>query len=198
MKGRIIIFLMAAAAVFMLFPLPCGTAAKEPVTDSADISTGRIKVYYIYTEDAGNLLEDTWIQPEYQEYCREIGTQYRIPPYLLMAMIEEESSGDAQAVNSAGDSGLVQVNRKWHEKRMEKLGVTDLMDPYSNILVAVDYLSELLQENNYNMPLALMKYNMDHERAETLMEQGVYSAYAQKVITRMWEMRLLHRKEDAG
>ncbi len=57
-----------------------------------------------------------------------------------MAMIEQESSGDPKVANGAGDTGLLQVNAKWHRDRMEKLGATDLTDAYSNILVATDYL----------------------------------------------------------
>lgn len=58
--------------------------------------------------------EDTWIAKEYQKYCETIGQQYNICPELLMAMIEQESSGEAKVINEAGDTGLLQVNAKWH------------------------------------------------------------------------------------
>lgn len=138
--------------------------------------------------------EDTWISEEYQEYCRKAGERYRICPELLMAMIERESSGNADAVNSEGDTGLLQVNERWHYSRMEKLGVTDLYEPYSNILVAADYLAELFEQNQ-DPYLVLMKYNMSHNAAEELYEQGIYSEYAIKVTERAWELEMLHGQE---
>lgn len=201
MKKQIAVLVLFFGILCLMVPavrLPAAEWEDNAVQEksSAD-SFQTVRIYYIDTEDAENILADTWISPEYQMYCFEIGQKYNLSPYLLMAMIEKESSGNAQAANSTGDSGLMQVNPKWHEDRMERLGVSDLTDPYSNILVAADYLSELLQENNYNIPLGLMKYNMDHEQAETLMEQGIYSEYAKKVVERMWELKLLHQKEDA-
>lgn len=138
--------------------------------------------------------EDTYISEEYQRYSMEIGKKYNICPELLMAMIEQESSGQKNASNSTGDTGLLQVNPKWHADRMIKLGVTDLYDPYSNILVAADYLAELFQENE-DVYLVLMKYNMVHSTAEELYEKGVYSQYAIDVSERAWELEMIHDQE---
>lgn len=137
---------------------------------------------------------DTWIAEEYQGYCRTIGTEYGICPELLMAMIERESSGNADAFNSAGDSGLLQVNQTWHYERMKELGVTDLYDPYSNILVAADYLKELFEQDE-DLYIVLMKYNMNHSTAEMLHKQGNYSDYAIEVAERACELERLHEKE---
>ena len=111
-----------------------------------------------------------------------------------MAMIERESGGDADAVNSGGDTGLLQVNGRWHHDRMGRLGVTDLHDPYSNILVAADYLAELFGQDK-DLYLVLMKYNMSHNAAEELHGQGTYSDYAIKVAERAWELETLHDQE---
>lgn len=109
-----------------------------------------------------------------------------------MAMIEQESSGRADIVNSAGDTGLLQVNPKWHKERMERLGVSDLTDPYSNILVAADYLAELFSENDGDIYLVLMKYNMRHETAEDMFYAGKFSDYSVMVEHRAWELQQLH------
>lgn len=138
--------------------------------------------------------EDTWIAKEYQKYCETIGQQYNICPELLMAMIEQESSGEAKVINEAGDTGLLQVNAKWHRDSMEKLGVTDLTDAYSNILVATDYLAQLFEEEVDDLYLVLMKYNMKHDRAEELYNNGIYSEYATKISQRTWELEVLHEQ----
>ncbi|MCM1258448.1 MAG: lytic transglycosylase domain-containing protein [Roseburia sp.] len=138
--------------------------------------------------------EDTYISEEYQRYCVEIGEMYHICPELLMAMIEQESSGRTGARNDAGDTGLLQINPKWHYDRMEKFGVTDLYDPYSNILVAADYLAELFRDNG-EVYLVLMKYNMPHSNAKELFDQGIYSEYALQVAERSWELERIHSQE---
>lgn len=135
---------------------------------------------------------DTTIPKVYQDYCIEIGEKYHICPELLMAMIEQESSGRADVVNSAGDTGLLQVNPAWHKERMERLGVSDLTDPYSNILVAADYLAELFSENDGDIYLVLMKYNMRHETAEDMFYAGKFSDYSVMVEHRAWELQQLH------
>lgn len=141
---------------------------------------------------------DTTIPEEYQDYCIEIGEKYHICPELLMAMIEQESSGRADVVNSAGDTGLLQVNPAWHKERMERLGVSDLTDPYSNILVAADYLAELFSENDGDIYLVLMKYNMKHGRAEELFYKGKFSEYSVLVEHRARELQELHDIKVGG
>jgi soluble lytic murein transglycosylase-like protein len=86
--------------------------------------------------------DDTYIKTEYVEICEEVGEEYNICPELLMALIEKESSGKADAQNGSC-KGLCQVSEKWHSGRMEKLGVTDIYDPEGNIRLAADYLTEL-------------------------------------------------------
>lgn len=161
----------------------------EPLEASETAGVSRPGMAY-----ASAWAEDTYIPEEYQRYCIEIGKIYNICPELLMAMIEQESSGHKGAVNSAGDTGLLQVNPKWHYNRMERLGVTDLYDPYSNILVAADYLAELFKEDE-EVYLVLMKYNMPHSNAEELFGQGIFSEYALQVAERSQELERLHSRE---
>lgn len=108
-----------------------------------------------------------------------------------MAIIERESSGQADAVN--GDcKGLMQVSERWHKDRMERLGVTDLYDPYGNILVGVDYLSELAVEYD-DLGTVLMIYSGSADvikRGET----GDWSDYAKEVVQRSMELERLHGK----
>lgn len=136
---------------------------------------GQVEISSVNGINIFKLPEETDIPEEYQNYCIEIGKQYHICPELLMAMIEQESSGRADVVNETGDTGLLQVNPKWHKERMERLGVSDLTDPYSNILVAADYLEELFQESDGDIYLVLMKYNMKHGRAVSLVTEGLKS-----------------------
>ena len=129
--------------------------------------------------------EDTYIQAEYVEYCVEIGEEYNICPELLMALIEKESSGKADAQNGSC-KGLCQVSEKWHSGRMERLGVTDIYDPEGNIRLAADYLTELGAEYE-DIGLTLMIYHGE-SNAESRAESGLLSDYADWILTRSAEI----------
>lgn len=138
---------------------------------------------------------DTYIKHQYKEYCKIIGKQYNVCPELLMAIIETESSGKANA-NNCGCIGLMQISEKWHKDRMKRLGVTDLTDPYGNILVGTDYLMELAEKYE-DLGYVLMKYNGD-SRADAYWETGILSKYAKKILERSAELERIHEQSGAG
>ena len=135
---------------------------------------------------------DTYIKDEYQEYCIEIGEQYGICPELLMAMIEAESSGNADAINGEC-KGLMQVAEKWHTARMKMLGVSNIYDPYGNILVAADYLLELFEKYE-DVGMVLMVYNGDSGAQAYCNGSGQLSTYAQKILARSEMLERIHGK----
>lgn len=126
--------------------------------------------------------EDTILCEEYVQYCDEIGAIYDIQPELLMAIIETESRGQADADNGSC-KGLMQVSERWHSSRMERLGVTDLYDAYGNILVGADYLNELISGSD-NIYEALMIYHGERNI------DGKVSRYAMDIVQRQHEIRL--------
>ena len=134
---------------------------------------------------------DTWLSEEVQEYCEEIGEEYGICPEFLEAIIETESRGQADAENG-GCKGLMQIAEKWHRGRMKRLGVMDILDPYSNILVGADYLAELFEEYG-EASLVLDIYHGD-SKAMRNYESGILSEYAEKILGRSAELERLHGK----
>lgn len=110
----------------------------------------------------------------------EIGPMYGIEPELLQAIIFYESSNNPEASNG-NCFGYMQIFYIWHQDRMAKFGVTDITDPYGNILVGTDYLSELIHQYN-DLSLVLMIYNGD-SRAYDLYNQGEMSEYANNILT---------------
>lgn len=121
-------------------------------------------------------------ESDLQEITIEIGGYYDIDPCLLCAVCETESSRNINAENGLC-KGLMQVSTKWHTDRMERLGVTDIFNPYGNILVSADYLSELLSINE-DPAYALMRYNMSTAAANELYEKGIISNYAASICER--------------
>lgn len=89
----------------------------------------------------------------YVNYAYEISEDLYpdIPPEYVCAIMYRESRFNPNYVNSrTGVQGLTQINPKWHSKRASDLGVTDLLDPYGNILVCYDILSELASKHNFS------------------------------------------------
>lgn len=80
-----------------------------------------------------------------------------IDPYLAFAVIWQETNFQ-NVIGDGGDSlGYMQVQPKWHEDRMERLGCDDLMMPYENFIVGCDFLGELLA--SHSLENALTYYN---------------------------------------
>lgn len=133
-----------------------------------------------------------YLSEEIVSYTEEIGEIYGICPEFIQAIIEKESCGDPKAKNE-NCIGLMQIYKRYHNERMDRLGVSDLYDPYSNILVGTDYIAELFEE--YEDPyLVLMVYNMGSSKAISRYEAGKYSKYAVSICDRSAELEGLHGK----
>ena len=129
---------------------------------------------------------------DYYLICEEIGKQYDIDPYLIMAIIDFESNGNANAENGSC-KGLMQVSDYWHADRMEKLGVPDIYDEYGNILVATDYIAEL-REDCPDVAILLMVYNGDSKANDAMHGIADISVYATSVLERSAELERLRGK----
>ena len=130
-------------------------------------------------------------QADLESYIESVCEPVNICPEFVEAVIERESRWNPKAVN--GDCmGLMQISERWHRERMEKFGVTDLTDPFDNILVGVDYLRELFEK--YEDPgMVLMIYNGD-SRAKNLQATGELSEYAEWILNRSAELERQHGK----
>lgn len=153
-----------------------------------------LSAFVIFTSEPAAGTE-TYISEEYQTYVTEISEQYNVCPELIIAIIEHESSGRTDIESSAGCIGLMQISPIWHADRMERLGVTDLTDPRSNILVGVDYISELADRHG-EIYTVLMCYNEgENGTAIERAEQGQYSDYAISIVERTMELERLHERK---
>lgn len=82
----------------------------------------------------------------YQSYVDDICQNYyqEVDPAIVKAVIHVESRYQPDTYYD-GAVGLMQVIPKFHAWRMEKYGLTDIWDPYANIIAGVDFLNELHQ-----------------------------------------------------
>lgn len=143
----------------------------------------------IIQEEPCSLMVDTFypvpLDIELQAHITNECSAYDIDPAIIFAMIDKESDFDSEAVGDGGASfGLMQIKQKWHQERMDRLAVTDLLNPYQNVVVAIDYLGELLNRHDGNMEMALMSYNAGQTGAyKQWFSKGIYSnGYSQEVL----------------
>lgn len=86
--------------------------------------------------------------------CEETGCPYE----LALAVIFRESTYRNVNGDNGNSIGYMQVQPRWHQERMERLGVTDLSDPLSNFRVGCDLLAELIDKYG-SVESALTCYN---------------------------------------
>ena len=111
--------------------------------------------------------------------------EHNIDPAIIIAMAYKESTYRTDAIGDGGSSyGLLQIQPKWHYKRMQKLGCTDLLDPYQNVTVAVDYLAEQINRYGGDVAKGLTAYNKGHY-------SGKVTNYAKTVIAMAKEMAVM-------
>jgi len=125
------------------------------------------------------------LDQELQFFIIRLCEKHHIDPAVVISMIGAESDFDANAIGDGGNSfGLMQIQARWHEERMDKLGITDLLKPKQNIAVGVDYLAELLDYYNGNLEKALMAYNAGQLGAyENYFSKGIHSNdYSKEVL----------------
>ena len=102
--------------------------------------------------------------------CEESGTPFA----LALAVIQKETTFRNVMGDSGRAFGYMQVQQRWHKDRMERLGVTDLMDPFSNFRVGCDYLAELI--GKYGIERGLTAYNTGSP-GESRYSKVVYGYY---------------------
>ena len=118
------------------------------------------------------------------DYCKD----KHISPYLVFAMCERESQYKADAVGDRGNSlGIMQIQPRWHQERMDRLGCTDLLNPYQNVTVGIDILLDLYSKNE-DTAWVLMAYNGGVAYADRHYGAGNISEYAECIMARAEEL----------
>ena len=135
---------------------------------------------------------ETWdvpLEKDLQLFIADLCEEMSIEPELVLAMIEQESQWNPEAVGDGGNSlGLLQIQPRWHSGRMEKLDCENLLDPYDNVTVAIDILAEKMAADK-GTEWALMAYNGGNAYANSLTAQGKVSGYAKEVLAMAEELK---------
>ncbi len=145
--------------------------------NSALFSAGRYKESMKYAEEtcreAIKKGEFDKIPPEvwqfayprvYYKYIIESSLEFGMDPYLILAVIREESRFDPGVVSWARAHGLMQIIPSTGKNLARLMGIRPyyrgrLFEPKTNIRMGTYYLSQLLKRFNGNVYLALAAYN---------------------------------------
>ena len=129
-------------------------------------------------------LYDVPLEEDLQIHIINLCEEKHIDPAIVMAMAYKESTYRVDAVGDGGKSyGLLQVQPRWHYKRMQELGCTDLLDPYQNVMVAIDYLADQIERYG-DLAKGLTAYNAGSYK-------GNVTGYAKTVMALAEEMAVI-------
>lgn len=121
--------------------------------------------------------------------CQDYGVDYE----MVFALIERESKCIWNAEGNDGETkGYMQIAEKWHEDRMERVGCSDMLNPFQNIRVGVDFLAEL-QDKLKNVPEKDRNYYV-----LAAYNYGMQGAPDAPVEQRDCEIRLQRRDHEPG
>lgn len=98
---------------------------------------------------------------EYIEIIIEASYDYKINPYLLIAIMWTESDFRHLSKSHTGDIGLMQINpntKKWICSTLDK-GLCIKNDPRSNVRLGAIYLQYLKKRFNGNLQKVIVAYN---------------------------------------
>ena len=153
------------------------TYEEQATTDEVTTTQTPATIHEQDTEVKTHLYYDIPLDEDLQDYILEVCHDYGVNHLIILGMIEKESAFGPNVIGDNGETfGLMQVQPKWHQERMDRLGVTDISDPYQNVLVGVDYFAEMLSYDR-GIAWALMAYNGGATYANELTDEGVISSY---------------------
>lgn len=106
-----------------------------------------------------------------RELQEEVIEKLGVSPYVVMALIRQESAFNEHARSSAGALGLMQL--MLHTARLYDHSArrSSLLDPNNNVRIGVKYFSYLLKRFNGDTELALASYNAGPQRTDQWVER---------------------------
>lgn len=173
-------------------PVQEPTETQEPVTEPPATTEPIEEIVEIEpTTEPGVRLYNVPYDEALQLHIIAQAEQYGLDPAIVFAVIWKESRYFYTASGDNDESlGIMQIKQKFHQWRMDCLGVTDLLDPYQNVMVGCHLLGEKFQKYG-DIEMALMIYNAGETGAKTKwFDKGIYSnKYSQAILAKAEELR---------
>ena len=132
------------------------------------------KAFPFYVSATGDLLPrpiwELFYPLSYREPLERLSAQRGLNPYLVAALIRQESTFNPRVRSRAGARGLMQImpstGRNLARQERRKYKLADLYNPEINILYGTHYLKEVLERFNGRVDYALASYNAGPHRVK--------------------------------
>ncbi|MDR2174779.1 MAG: lytic transglycosylase domain-containing protein [Synergistaceae bacterium] len=106
---------------------------------------------------------------EYAVLIIQTSDRFKQNPFVITAMVVNESSARHDAVSRGGDYGLMQVRWKVHQKAIRKkyphiARANDMLNPRDNLQVGVEIFSNYRERADQDLHGALLSYSAGNRR----------------------------------
>ena len=106
---------------------------------------------------------------DYAVYIIQASDRFKQNPFVIAAMVVNESSARSDAISRGGDYGLMQVRWRVHQKKIRKKyphieEAKDILNPKDNLLVGTEIFSTYRATAKQDVRGALMYYSAGNER----------------------------------
>lgn len=168
------LLLATGTAVAGQVPTPELRARVRAVLEQADSFEDRYDAQVWLTDMAsrlGNQVADPALRVEILKAAHREASRARLPPEMVLAVIDVESAFNPYAISSAGAQGLMQVMPFWRKE----LGHRRLVDVADNLLMGCTILRYYYDMEKGDWNRALARYNGSLGRPD----------YPQKVLDRL-------------
>lgn len=193
--NRIITSWVIIALIFSVVGFAIGAVShsSKPKTKTETLIYGRSADGKIFDGDMSVSYEseDTLFVPlgvpldsDVQEFIYYLSKGYNMDFTFVMAIIQQESGYQPDAVSNTDDYGLMQINKVNHGYITDEIGVTNYLDPYENVRAGMFILRKLFEK--YETPeKVLMAYNLGESGAKALWDKGVFETNYSKSVQRI-------------
>jgi hypothetical protein len=193
--NRIITSWVIIALIFSVVGFAIGAVfhSSKPKAETETLIYGRSADGKIFDGDMSVSYEseDTLFVPlgvpldsDVQEFIYYLSKGYNMDFTFVMAIIQQESGYQLDAVSNTDDYGLMQINKVNHGYITDEIGVTNYLDPYENVRAGMFILRKLFEK--YETPeKVLMAYNLGESGAKALWDKGVFETNYSKSVQRI-------------
>lgn len=193
--NRIITSWVIIVLIFSVVGFAIGAVfhSSKPKTETETLIYGRSADGKIFDGDMSVSYEseDTLFVPlgvpldsDVQEFIYYLSKGYNMDFTFVMAIIQQESGYQLDAVSNTDDYGLMQINKVNHGYITDEIGVTNYLDPYENVRAGMFILRKLFEK--YETPeKVLMAYNLGESGAKALWDKGVFETNYSKSVQRI-------------
>lgn len=169
-KAMALIFMAVLLAAIVTVLYCCLIVASNADDRMDEIMEGKIMTptYTPVPEPEEWVRYNVPLDDELQKYIEKLCKENEVPSPIVMAVIAVETGGTFNP-DSMGDYvdgypqsfGLMQIYASEHTERCKNLNAVNLLDPYQNVRVGIDFLAELIDIYEGDWDKALSFYNHD-------------------------------------